>query len=401
MKLNNIVKLILCCMALVIYGCGGGGGTTTEIPPVVPPTTQATKISGTASAAPISGGTVHVYKIAVGVKSDLVGTGTTGGDGKYTVDIGTYTGPIVVEISGGNYTDEATGINRSIPADAPLHALIANASGNVTSAVTLLTELAYKTASSLTPSAINAANKNIGDMFKVSDIIASQPVAPTAAVLQTLSQTNLGQKDQYDYTLALVALSQMSKDLNKTVDATLEYIKSQSSGASLNSTSATIIQTAVRHYFVSGNATGVTDPASTALVTVGGKKAVLKLSTSGTLPSGLYIKGIAAEIVLPVGVSVKSDSTGSLANYLLATSSSSTISGMLNNNKVTINLGRGDIGINSTGEFATLECDIAYNAPSPLGSFTVSSYKITDIANGNTVDLTSSIAVTTSVDISE
>jgi hypothetical protein len=413
MKFHNMIKILICSATLALYGCGGGGGGETVSPlnatdPATPvlPATQTTKISGTASAAPISGGTVNVYKIVNGVKSDLAGTGKTDGNGKYSaIDIGTYTGAVVVEITGGSYTDEATG--STIPLDAPLHAVLANVAGNVTSAVTPLTELAYQqtTGSNLTTAAINSANQNVGDMFKISDIIATQPVAPTATDLKVLSLTNLSEKDKYNYTLVLIALSQMSKELNTSVAGTITYIKNQSSAASLNSTGATSFQTAVTNYFKIGNSnnkTGITDSVSTALVTVGGKKAIVKLSTSGNLPAGKNINGISVNIALPSGVTIKSDTNGILATYLYTSGvsefSSSTINGSANGNNVTINLVRNDSGLSVTGEFATLECDVAYNAPSPLGSFTVSpGYKVSSLVNGTSENLASSITVTTSV----
>lgn len=118
-----------------------------------------------------------------------------------------------------------------------------------------------------------------------------------------------------------------------------------------------------------------------------------KLVTTGSLPAGITILGIQAEITLPSGVTVKSDDNGVLASSLQLSgvaTNSSTIKGSINDNKLTIGMITTEVshGI-AVGEFATLNFDVASTAPEPLGAFTIPSVKITgyDSLTGDTVEL--------------
>lgn len=406
MKLFNIIKIVTCLSVLALFGCGGGGSSSSGSSV---PQSQTTRITGTVSASPVTSAAVKVYKIVSGAKVEpAIATGTTGTGGTYSISLESYTGPIIVEVTGGTYTDEATGnTNATIPATAPLRAVVPNASETVSVAVTPLTELACQLAgSNLAKSNITAVNEQIAKMFKLSDIIQSQPVAPIATELNKLNLANPSQKDQYDYTLVLAVLSQMSKDLNKTVAETVSYIKPTTSGSSsLEEQQQIKFQSAVINYFLSSNTnnkTGISNPENTLLPTIGGKTVIVKLSTIGTLPSGYKIVGISLKIKLPAGVSVKTAANQVLASYLVTSGVAlkSSVLGSLNGNDITINLTDpiiGDSGGVLIGEFATLYCDVAYNTELPLGDFTITPDKVTGYFNGNTdqvpVEVKSNITV--------
>jgi hypothetical protein len=404
MKYVGIMKLGMVLCLLTLVGCGGGGGSSSTTPVGDTPQIQTTKINGTASKGPIIGGTVTAYKIVNNAKGDFIVSGPTGAGGSYSLDLGSYAGPVLLEISGGTYTDEATGnTTATIPVAAPLHAVVSSATGTVSVAITPLTDIAYQLAgSTLTAAAIDSANKQVSDVFNVSDIIKTQPVLPTKSTLDALPTTTQGQ-DQRDYTLALAAFSQVASTQSTSVADTVSYLKNNISGSTLGDTAATVVQNAVSTYFSPSNTkntTGVTDPSSTNLVSIGAKQVIVKLSTAGTIPNGSSIKGIQFELNLPTGVSVKSDSSGVLASYLLTsgvalTATTPYISGNITGNKMIINFINGS-GI-STGEFATLTCDVAYNATVPtIGNFSISAgYKIDDnIKDVGTINLS---AVTISV----
>lgn len=393
--------LIICALSLV--GCGGGGGGSssgsTPDPPILPPTT---KITGTGSKSPVSGATVTAYKIVNALKDAVLGSTKTGATGSYTLDLGTYTGPVLLEMSGGTYTDEATGNpNATIPVGAPLRALVSNVSGTVSVAITPLTELACQLAgSSLNPTAIVDANSKVSSLFKVYDIISTQPVAPTSSVLNALPATIKGQ-DQRDYTLVLATISQIAKSQNKTVADTINYLFTNISGSKLNPAAASAVQIAAAEYFSTtntNNKTGVTSPASTNIVLIGARKAIVKLSTSGTLLPANSVRGISFAVNLPAGITVKSDANGVLASYLSASSVNSTIIGNSAGSKLTINLINTD-GI-FLGEFANLNCDVAYDAADPVaGSFTITGSQVSDLTGGNSVPLASVSVVVLGVTI--
>lgn len=341
MKLKNLMYSGLILVALALFGCGGGGGGSND-------SVATTKLSGVASVAPINVGTVEVFKIENGVKvTPAIASDTTGADGAYSLSWPSYSGPVLVEVSGGSYTDPTTG-NTSLLA-APLRAVVPNASGTVTAAVTPFTELAVQLAgANLTTAAIIKANGDVASMFNVDDIIKTQPLAPTANALATATPA------QRRYTLALAAFSQIVKDRSDTVANTITYLKSNTA------TAAATLQNAAATFFTranSNNTTGVI---------------VKKLFTTGSLPDSRKILGIQAEINLPNGVSVKNDINGVLSGYLQPSGSataSSIISANLNGSKLIIIFA--DITGIAVGEFATLYCDVSSTAPVPLGVFSI------------------------------
>ena len=72
-----------------------------------------------------------------------LGTTTTGVGGTYSLNV-PFTGDVVVEVSGGTYTDEAT--NASTALTAPLKVVLNANGGSVTGVVTPLTTMAASTA---------------------------------------------------------------------------------------------------------------------------------------------------------------------------------------------------------------------------------------------------------------
>lgn len=405
MKYSGYLKSGMIFLLLALVGCGGGGGSSAGNSGGVPNQPPTTKINGIASKGPINGGTVTAYKIVNNAKGDVIVSGSTGADGSYTLDLGSYSGPVLLEISGGTYTDEATGnTNSSIPTAAPLHAVVSSASGTVSVAITPFTELAYQLAgTTLSSSAINSANKQVSEIFKVYDIIKIQPVSPIKSVLDALPTSIQGQ-DQRDYTLALALFSQVASSQGKSVADTISYLKNNISSAALSTVAAAAIQNAAATFFSvlnPNNKTGVTDFSSTNLSYIGGKQVIVKLATTGTIPSGNSIKGMQFELNLPTGVTVRSDANGVLSSYLLtgvASTSTSLLIGHSTSSKILFNFTDSN-GI-TIGEFATLICDVSYNVTLPTSSsFSLTSgYKVVDlIANSGTVNLSAVTIAVSSV----
>lgn len=396
--ISTLIHTALALVAVSLFGCGGGGGGSTG---ENPGTGVSTVVSGIASKGLIQGGTVSAFKIVNNIKGDLLATAITGANGSYTLDLGSYTGAALLEISGGTYTDEATGASGvTIPASAPLHAVVSSLSGTVPVAITPLTELAFQLAgTSLTPAAIVAANAQVSSFFKVTDIIKTLPVSPTQSALAASTQA------QQDYTLVLATLSQVAATKALSVADTVTFFKNEVKNAALSAAAVTAIQNAAATYFTPANiknTTGITDPAGTKIATIVPKQVVLTLATSGTLPAGKSIKGVQFEIKLPTGFSVKTDTGGVLPAYLqtsgLATAGTTPyVIGNATGSNVLINFTSGaGIGV---GEFATLICDLSDTASMPtVSSFAVSSgYKVTDtIAGSGTINLTSAISVVVS-----
>ena len=84
-------------LSFFLYACGSGGGGSNSGggTPVV--------ISGVASKGLISGGAVKVSSLATdGTSGSQLGSATTQSSGAFSVNIGTYSGNILVEVTGGD-----------------------------------------------------------------------------------------------------------------------------------------------------------------------------------------------------------------------------------------------------------------------------------------------------------
>ncbi|MCL0106016.1 hypothetical protein M1N60_01845 [Thermodesulfovibrionales bacterium] len=196
------IVLFALFLAVVLTGCFGLWDEEDDPhpPPDVPPSTV---ISGGAFLGPIKGGTVKVFAFADGSKGDQLGsTATTGADGMYpAINIGTWTGPVLVKVTGGTYTDRATGEERT---NEVIRAVLSGVSGTVDVYITPLTEIAYQLATDdalvLT---IDQANSLAGSMAGV-NIINTRP-----ADLSDPDKSAKATVDQITYGLMLATISQM------------------------------------------------------------------------------------------------------------------------------------------------------------------------------------------------
>lgn len=93
--------------SLLLFGCGGGGGdgATSGVNGV---------ISGAAVKGPVSSATVMAYALNNGAMGAQIGNGTTDTQGNFSVSIGAYSGPVMLRMTGGTYTDEATGTSMTM-----------------------------------------------------------------------------------------------------------------------------------------------------------------------------------------------------------------------------------------------------------------------------------------------
>lgn len=124
-------------VAAVVSACGGGGGAISN---------EVSSISGAVVKGPVDGAQVCVYALTDTGKGRRLGCTTSRSDGTYTLPID-FTGPVVVEASGGTYTDEATG-DPGVSLSTPLTVVGQAQAGGVTMHATPLTALAYERARS-------------------------------------------------------------------------------------------------------------------------------------------------------------------------------------------------------------------------------------------------------------
>jgi hypothetical protein len=232
--------------------------------------------------------------------------------GTYSADIGPYTGPILIEVSG-SYKDEATGATVVVPPATPLRVAISNAAGNVSAMVTPLTEMAVKKMNNVfTKTAVDTINANIATAFKMDDITKTKPLDATIAAPATATAAEKNQS------LVLATISQMVKNSGDTTATALDKVLT---GMATDITGSTLADKSIAGYktalfdFMSDtakNKTGITD-INGFVGNIGTfKLAHMKISTAG-LVAPAKIGGIDFTFTLPLGVTLSKDAITNLA----------------------------------------------------------------------------------------
>ena len=137
--------------------------------------------------------------------------------------LGSYSGAVMLQMSGGTYIDEATGTTMTMGAGDLMSAVMPTvASGTAVSGVwlTAMTSMAQARAAGMaggmTDTNIAAANTAMGNYFSVGDILKTRPMDPTVAG----SGTNASQ-DARNYGMTLAAMSQYAENLNMSVSSAM------------------------------------------------------------------------------------------------------------------------------------------------------------------------------------
>ncbi len=195
----------------ILFGCGGSGGGGTS--PAAPG--AAGTISGMAVKGPVSGATVTAYGITNGVIGMQVASGLTDSNGNFTMSIGDYSGPLMLQMSGGTYMDEATGATMAMSPGDIMTAVIPSVitgetmtSVHVTPLTSMAQTMAQNMAGGMTGTNITAANSSIGAYFMVNDILRTAPMNPLVS-----GAGNTATQDMKNYGMAIAAISQSAKDM--------------------------------------------------------------------------------------------------------------------------------------------------------------------------------------------
>jgi len=184
---------------LAACGGGGGGGTTAQ-----------GSISGTATKGPVANATVVAYAIGNGQPGTQIGTATTDANGNFTMAMGGYAGPVMLQVGGGTYLDEATGILMTMaPGDLMTAVMPAVAAGamiagvQVTPVTAMAQAMAELMAGGMTAANIAAANAAMGNYFSVGDILHTPPMNPLA-----IGSGNAASQAARNYGMVLAGMSQ-------------------------------------------------------------------------------------------------------------------------------------------------------------------------------------------------
>lgn len=218
MKLKDLITVkwvvFLILPLTLTTGCGGGGGSSS--PNTSSDATSSGTISGTTTKGPVSGATVTAWAMnANGAKGSQIGSGPTDPQGNFSISVRNHSGPVMLQISGGNYMDEATGSPMNMdPNDVMTSVIPQMPAGSTESGIqiTALTSMAQMMAQNMpggmTVANINQANRAMGQYFNVNDILTTHPMDPTvngSGVSATQAMRNYG--------MTIAAMSQYAKNI--------------------------------------------------------------------------------------------------------------------------------------------------------------------------------------------
>lgn len=237
---------------LTVAGCGGGsdpvvattatpgtGGTTATTPttPVTPANTDTT-LTGSVVKGPVGNATVTVKK----PDGTACGTTTTNAAGQYSFTTACI-GDVIVEVTGGSYTDEATNLIKTLTT--PLKTVISATGGTVNAVVTPLTTIAFSYAftssNAATKAAFDAQAAKIATQFGLTgvNLATNVPVVSGATNAYGNALKGISQylKDNPAQTLAAVTTATLKSSSDFTNFGTFysaAYNKANGTNVTLN-----------------------------------------------------------------------------------------------------------------------------------------------------------------------
>jgi hypothetical protein len=162
--------------------------------------------------------TVTAYAVNGGAMGAELASVAADAQGGFSLSMGSYSGPVMLQVSGGRYTDEATGTLMTMASSDVMTAVMPSvgSGSNVTGImITPLTSMAQARAQAMnggmTDANISAANAAIGNYFMMSDPLH------TACMDPAITGSGSGASpDQRDCGIAIAAMSQYAKGLGMT-----------------------------------------------------------------------------------------------------------------------------------------------------------------------------------------
>ncbi|MFA7383796.1 MAG: hypothetical protein WC001_10130 [Desulfurivibrionaceae bacterium] len=211
---KSYVLAAVLLLTIGLGGCGSGGGTSFSDGSGSSPDSVAT-LQGAAVKGPVSGATVTAFAIENGAMGAQLGSATTDAQGNFTMPLSDYTGPVLLQMSGGSYTDEATGqlvsmaegeVMTAVMPSLPSTGTIANT--NITPLTSMAQAMAQNMPGGMTVANITVANGAITHYFLVGDILTTPPMNPLIFGAGTGASP-----ESRNYGLALAAMSQYAKEM--------------------------------------------------------------------------------------------------------------------------------------------------------------------------------------------
>ena len=349
MKPLRILLTIISLSALAACGGSGGGGSGISAGTSAP---SPGVISGTVTKGPMSNAAVVAYGINGGHIGAQIATATTDATGNFTMTVGSYAGPVMLQVSGGSYTDEATGTSMTMaPGDVMTAAMptitvgTTNSGVQVTPVTAMAQAMANLIAGGMTDANIAAANIAMGNYFSVADILHTQPMNP----LVTGSGTSAS-PDAQNYGMTLAAMSKYAQTqgmssssamvtammtdaadgmMNGKADSAAVQMGGMAGGTMMPSTAGTSGLGAAMNAFMnsSQNKSGVTTATLMGKLNgasgqiLGGVAPIVSVTVSGTVFNGPISRATVMAFAMnsgAMGAQIASTATDSQGNFTLS-----------------------------------------------------------------------------------
>lgn len=222
---NELAVLLIMCFSL-LSGCGGSKSSSADS--TAPVGTTEAVIAGTATKGPIDAATVTAYALnSNGQRGEYLGMTTTGRNGAFSLPV-KHQGAVSLVVTGGSYTDEASGIPVSLPAGVELETLLSSVDGKNSVAITALTTIASvrarENASVGLAVAIAAANKQVADVFGLVGI----DIAATIPSDLTSTAASQDSSNARKYGLVQAGLTQLAADRGMQPIEVLDLVRQMS-----------------------------------------------------------------------------------------------------------------------------------------------------------------------------
>jgi hypothetical protein len=217
-------------LALCLTACSSNDSSSPTAPMTPPPPPAVTSISGVVDDAFVDNATLTAYEVSpdgsIGVcvpaaTGSGCATATSDSNGAYTLTLGgSYTGPVLLESTGGSYTDTVTGQTVPIPAGLTLSVFLpsvtagANTTAQITGLTTVAAQLALQAMSqgASAASAVSTANTGVQTAFGFPN--TATEIATLQTTLLNLTAANCGtsvaNQASFDVSLLLAGIAQLA-----------------------------------------------------------------------------------------------------------------------------------------------------------------------------------------------
>ncbi len=223
--MKNIIRIVsLISVISLLSACGDSGSG-------VPATAPSATLDGTVTDAVITNGTLRVFKFDDGQQGDLIAETVTDGNGDFEItDFASQDRPIMIEVSGGRYTEEASGVSVDLIQGQVLRAYMFYEQGSeITLQVTPFTHLATCLADSKIRAGVNVNNAITESTSVFSGLVGVDILGTKPLDITDPNNANFEVTDSLRYGAVLAAISSFTAEVSEINNVTPHRFNQNSS----------------------------------------------------------------------------------------------------------------------------------------------------------------------------